>query len=207
MHLLVFVIPEAEKLGEFLAGLAKLGLRGGTVWESQGMRQVLEERAGSFSVRHLLSRKSYHHTVFSLIEETELLDKTLRAAKEGELPVGGVAFHVPVTQLVRLGMGTVTKPIAGVVMELDRPIAIRGWEIEPHAARWVGFRPGEITVLTETAHRVSDHLLLELDQELVVAGEVNHCEEINGGYRVVLGLSGIEPTQARQVEKLAGEDL
>lgn len=102
MQLLMCVINEAEKLNPAIEALAKLGIPGATVVESQGMGKILHDVPHFTGFRHLLEGiRPYNYVIFSVLEKEELVDKALEALQG----VGskGVAFSLPVSRFVHLG--------------------------------------------------------------------------------------------------------
>lgn len=139
MQLLICVLNETEKLTEFLAGLAELGVSGGTIIESQGMPTVLATKTPvSLAFRHLLSgEQPYNYTFMSVVEGGELLQLVLAAIRAGELPgtgpgSKGIAFHLPVTIMTSLGPQASSR--AGL---LQKPMLDALEQLPPSEVEWL----------------------------------------------------------------------
>ena len=109
MKLLICVLNKTEKLNELIESMSELGIRGATVLESQGMARIL----GSQNIpvfagfRHLLAGdRPFNYTIFSVIQDEELAQRTVDAIRQHLLPgtskqSHGIAFTVPVDSFVK----------------------------------------------------------------------------------------------------------
>jgi len=108
VQLLIAVINQEEKLDEILSGLVELGVTGATIVSSEGMGRVLSHDIPIFAGLEALASRSrpQNQTLFSVIREDEKVEGVLNLLREicGDLenPATGIAFTVPVTQVVGL---------------------------------------------------------------------------------------------------------
>jgi nitrogen regulatory protein P-II 1 len=102
MRLLVCIITEPRKVDEILQAFLEIGVTGATVVDSYGMGSLLVEDIPIFAgFRGLLSASGkYNKTIFSVIKETETVERAVAAIEEvcGDLqtPSTGIVFTVPV---------------------------------------------------------------------------------------------------------------
>ena len=212
MQLLICVINETEKLTEFLAGMAELGVSGGTVIESQGMPTVLATKTPvSLAFRHLLSgEQPYNYTFMSVVEGGEVLGLVLSAIRAGELPgtgpgTKGIAFHIPVTIMTSLGpqassrVGLLQKPMLDALEQLE-PV-----EVDMLAA--LAGRLGQAPAVCPEERRGPARLSCRFDLEL----QEGHAREAVS--LVEVGLDGLTLTAGkfrppgRSVTVLAPDEL
>lgn len=112
MHLLVAVINVPEKLDPILAGFVALGVRGATVFASEGMGRVLSHDIPIFAgLQTLIDRsRPENRTIFSVIP-TDLIDSVISLLQEicGNLedPATGIIFTLPLDRVV----GLATEPL------------------------------------------------------------------------------------------------
>lgn len=203
MQLLVFVIDAKTDLGQFLADLAKMGLKGGTVLESQDMKSVLKDSASSLGIRHLMARKEYNNTIFSVVTEPELIERAKAALKEGQIRGKGVAFHCPVVKTLGLAVSRLADEPSKEAPTLDLPVAVSSWEIDPHPARWVGYQGDEIRIWVKTDYHEGHQLLMDLAPDLTVAGVVHTCALIPSGFEIKVRLPRLTPAEETRVKELA----
>lgn len=110
MHLLFLILNETEYLDDILAEFLEIGIKGATILDSQGMGRALSNNSDIpifGSLRSVLnSSKPYNKTVFSVIENEELLNKAVNAINEivGDIckPGVGLMFTIPITNVCGL---------------------------------------------------------------------------------------------------------
>ena len=107
MKLLVCVLNETQRLNDLLKAMAKLGISGATVLESQGMEKFLAKEAPMVAgLRHLVTQgRTFNYTILSVVEDDEIADRTMKAIEEHLLPgtkpgTRGVAFTLDVDKFV-----------------------------------------------------------------------------------------------------------
>lgn len=106
VKLLVCVLNETKRLNDLLKAMAELGISGATVLESQGTEQFAKDAPVIAGLRHLVTQgRSFSYTVFSVVEDDGLADRTMKAIEDHILPgthpgTRGIAFTVPVDQFV-----------------------------------------------------------------------------------------------------------
>lgn len=91
-----------------MAAMAEFGITDATVIESQGMGRILSHQTPVFAgFRHLLAGdRPFNYTIFAVIEDELLVNRTLEAMKRHLLPgtrdgTHGIAFAVPVSGFIR----------------------------------------------------------------------------------------------------------
>lgn len=108
MQLLIAVINEEERLDEILSGMVELGITGATIIGSEGMGRVLSHDIPIFAGLEAIASRSrpQNQTIFSVIREDDKVEGVLNLIREivGDLenPATGIAFTVPVSQVVGL---------------------------------------------------------------------------------------------------------
>ncbi len=113
MQLLVAIINDPERLDEVLSGLLDLGVRGATVFASEGMGSRLAKDIPLFArLQTPVSRsRPQNRTIFTIVDD-EGVDAVLALLQRvcGDLsdPDTGIAFTVPVGRVVGLA-----PPLAG----------------------------------------------------------------------------------------------
>lgn len=106
MNVLFIVLNEVEHLEEILDAFVDIGVRGATILDSQGMGSAITN-SGSGSdpffgaIRTFLDNaRPYNKTIFTVIEDDEILDEAVKATKSilGNInkPGVGLMFTVPV---------------------------------------------------------------------------------------------------------------
>lgn len=106
MNALFIVINEVDYVDEILEEFLDIGVKGATILDSQGMGSAIAQGDtsniplfGSLK-RYLDSSRPYNKTIFTLIEDEELLEKAVRTVKEvvGDLDKLGVGimFTIPI---------------------------------------------------------------------------------------------------------------
>lgn len=106
MHALFLVLNKTECLEDILHGLMDIGVKGATILDSQGMgSKILSNDSSSSNLFGTLKtafdrEHPYNKTVFTVIEDEELLHKAMKTIKEisGGLsePGEGLMFTIPV---------------------------------------------------------------------------------------------------------------
>ncbi|MFW6334196.1 MAG: P-II family nitrogen regulator [Desulfosalsimonas sp.] len=109
MHLLAAVIRNEDLLDEVITAWLDMGITGATVVETTGALQLISQHIPIFAgLRSLTSGGSRHSkTVFTVIEDSELLDSAVNYLEELCRDKGGtgtgIYFVCPVTKFGRLG--------------------------------------------------------------------------------------------------------
>ena len=106
MNVLFIVLNKVEYLDDVLDAFVDIGVRGATIFDSQGMGSALtaNEKGNEpfFGVlRNLLDEsRPYNKTIFTVIKDDEILDKAVKAVKEivGDIykPGVGMMFTLPI---------------------------------------------------------------------------------------------------------------
>jgi len=108
MNVLFLVLNETEYLDEILDGFVEAGVKGATILDSQGMGSALANgsRNEPFfgALRSFLDNaKPYNKTIFTVIEDEEILENATKVVKEilgdMEKPGVGLMFTVPVGKI------------------------------------------------------------------------------------------------------------
>ncbi len=113
MHVLFIVLNEVDYLEEILTKFVDIGVGGATILESQGMgsaivnSEIRNVPLFGFLKSILDESHPYNKTIFTVIDNQELLEKTVHAVKEliGE-EVGsgaGFMFTIPIANIYCLG--------------------------------------------------------------------------------------------------------
>lgn len=106
VKLLVCVLNETKRLNDLLQAMAELGISAATVIESQGTDKFSREAPVIAGLRHLVTQgRSFNYTVFSVVEDDAVADRTMKAIEDHLLPgthpgSHGIAFTVPVDKFV-----------------------------------------------------------------------------------------------------------
>ncbi len=106
MNALFIVINEVDYVDEILEKFLEIGVGGATILDSQGMGSAMAEGDtsgiplfGSLQ-RYLDSSRPYNKTIFTIIEDEDLLETAVKSVKDivGDLnKLGvGVMFTVPI---------------------------------------------------------------------------------------------------------------
>ncbi|NLC04273.1 MAG: hypothetical protein GX787_08360 [Tissierellia bacterium] len=106
MNVLFIVLNEIEYLDEILDSFVEIGVRGATVLDSQGMGSVITNSGSGRepffgAIRSFLDNsRPYNKTIFTVIEDEELLLKAVHTVKGivGDItkPGVGMMFTLPV---------------------------------------------------------------------------------------------------------------
>jgi len=112
MHILFLVLNEIEYLDDILAAFVDAGVKGATILDSQGMASAIASNTNRQiplfgSLKSFLdSSRPYNKTVFTVVENEELLDKAVNAVNDvvGDIrkPGIGLMFTVPVGNIYGL---------------------------------------------------------------------------------------------------------
>lgn len=106
MNILFIVLNETDLLDDILDRFVDIGVRGATILDSQGMGSAMTNSGrGSdpffASIRSFLDdSRPYNKTIFTVINDEELLEKAVKTVKEvvGDInkPGVGMMFTMPV---------------------------------------------------------------------------------------------------------------
>lgn len=108
MNILFLVLNKTEYLDEILDAFVDIGVRGATILDSQGMGSALSNGGKDIpffgGLRTLLDNaRPYNKTVFTVIEDEEILDKAVKEVKKilGNMskPGVGLMFTLPVGEI------------------------------------------------------------------------------------------------------------
>jgi nitrogen regulatory protein PII len=112
MYALFIVLNKTDYLEDILSAFVRLGVEGATILDSQGMASAIIngqiENIPLFgSLKNIIEGSHpFNKTIFSVIENEELVDKVALAVKEvmGDSlkPGGGFMFSVPVNKVYNL---------------------------------------------------------------------------------------------------------
>lgn len=110
MNVLFVVLNEVEYLDEIMETFMEIGVKGATILDSQGMGRALSEVSTPMfgGLRNYFDKaRPYNKTIFTVIEEEELLNKAVESVKEvlGDIskPGVGLLFTLPVANVYGLG--------------------------------------------------------------------------------------------------------
>lgn len=112
MNALFIVLNNTSVLDDVIAKLVSLGVRGATILDSQGMAGAILQKEIQTPLFGALKTMfdgdySYNKTIFSVITDDELLNRSIEAVKEivSELrrPGAGFMFTIPVGNIYKLG--------------------------------------------------------------------------------------------------------
>ncbi|MBU5436393.1 hypothetical protein KQI42_00120 [Tissierella sp. MSJ-40] len=113
MYALFLVLNETEYLDDILTAFVEIGVKGATILDSQGMGSAILNNENSRDIifgglkSFLDSSKPYNKTIFTIIENEQLLNKAVRAVKDviGDIykPGAGLMFTVPVGKVYGIG--------------------------------------------------------------------------------------------------------
>lgn len=116
MHVLFLVLNETEYLDDILAAFVKVGVKGATILDSQGMASAIASNTNRQiplfgSLKSFLdSSRPYNKTVFTVIDSDELLDKAIDAVNSvvGDIckPGIGLMFTMPVGRICGIPKNT-----------------------------------------------------------------------------------------------------
>lgn len=112
MYVLFIVLNQVSELDELLERFVKIGVKGATVLDSQGMGGALmHSSTGNVplfgSLRLLMdSARPYNKTIFTVLESEEMVEKTVREVREtfqDLSPTGlGFMFSVPIGKIYEM---------------------------------------------------------------------------------------------------------
>lgn len=106
MNVLFIVLNKVEYLDDILDSFVEIGISGATIFDSQGMGSALNPDGRGNEpffgmLRHLLDEsRPYNKTIFTVIDNDELLDKAVKSVKniveDIHKPGVGMMFTLPV---------------------------------------------------------------------------------------------------------------
>ncbi len=108
MNILFLVLNEVEYLDEILDAFVDVGVKGATILDSQGMGSALTNGGKDLpflgALRNLLDdSRPYNKTIFTVIEDDEVLEDAVKAVKEilGDMkkPGVGLMFTLPIGKI------------------------------------------------------------------------------------------------------------
>lgn len=108
MNILFLVLNEVEYLDDILDAFVDVGVKGATILDSQGMGSALSDGGKNLpfigSLRNLLNEaRPYNKTIFTVIEDDEILEDAVKAVKEilGDMdkPGVGLMFTLPIGKI------------------------------------------------------------------------------------------------------------
>lgn len=112
MHVLFLVLNEIEYLDDILSAFVDVGVKGATILDSQGMASAIASNGNKQlplfgSLKSFLdSSRPYNKTVFTVIENEDLLEKAVEAVNNviGDIrkPGIGLMFTIPVGNIYGL---------------------------------------------------------------------------------------------------------
>lgn len=108
MKALFLILNKTEKLNDVLEAYVKVGIKGATVIDSQGMGSALSESNlpmfGGFLRTVLDNNRPFNKVVFSVVKDEEVLNDAIAAVEDilGDMskPGVGLMFVVPVDRVV-----------------------------------------------------------------------------------------------------------
>lgn len=113
MHALFLVLNETEYLEEVLTALIEVGVKGATIFDSQGMGSTLVHNDNKdipvfgFLKSFMEISHPYNKTIFTILETEELVDRAVRAINDviGDINIPGIGlmFTVPVGRVYGMG--------------------------------------------------------------------------------------------------------
>lgn len=109
MYVLFIVLNDVNQLDEILERFVKVGVKGATVLDSQGMGGAMVHGSNRNiplfgSLRTLMdSARPYNKTIFSVLDSEEMLEKTVGAVQDlfDDVPSKGLGFmfSVPIGKI------------------------------------------------------------------------------------------------------------
>ena len=115
MHALFLVINETKYLEDILEEFIKIGVRGATILDSQGMGRALAANSDQhipmfgYLKNFLDDAHPYNKTIFTVLESQQLVDVVVKAVNSvvGDInkPGIGFMFTVPVGSVYGIGEG------------------------------------------------------------------------------------------------------
>ncbi|HHT63337.1 MAG TPA: P-II family nitrogen regulator [Clostridia bacterium] len=114
MNMLVLILEDDDKVDEVLLTMSDLGIRGATLIDSAGMGAILRAQFPfTHEMRNLMqSKKIANKTILTVINNQELLRKTINALKSQlnlDQPGTGIMFVVPVTEVYGIAQQSETE--------------------------------------------------------------------------------------------------
>ena len=112
MHALFIVLNKTKYLDEVLAKFVEIGVKGATILDSQGMAGAMADadvQVPNFGFLHSFmdNAKPYSKTIFTVLKNEEMVEKTVTAVKEvlGEKARkgSGFMFSVPIGKMYLMG--------------------------------------------------------------------------------------------------------
>ncbi len=112
MQVLFIVLNKTKYLDDILAKFLEIGVKGATILDSQGMAGAIANQEGevlNFGFLHsfMENAKPYSKTIFTVLKNQEMVEKTVAAVKEvlGEkAKIGaGFMFSVPIGNMYLMG--------------------------------------------------------------------------------------------------------
>ena len=108
MKALVLILNKTEKLNDVLEAYVKVGIKGATVVDSQGMGSALSESNlpmfGGFLRTVLDNNRPFNKVIFSVVKDEEVLNDAIAAVENilGDMskPGVGLMFVMPVDRVV-----------------------------------------------------------------------------------------------------------
>ena len=108
MKALFLILNKTEKLNDVLEAFVKVGIKGATVVDSQGMGSALSESNlpmfGGFLRTVLDNNRPFNKVVFSVVKDEEVLNDAIAAVEDilGDMskPGVGLMFVMPVDRVV-----------------------------------------------------------------------------------------------------------
>lgn len=108
MKVLFLILNKTEKLNEILEGFMKVGLKGATVVDSQGMGSALAESNipmfGGLLRSVLDNNRPFNKVIFTVVQDEETLDNAIKSVEDilGDMskPGVGLMFVMPVDRVV-----------------------------------------------------------------------------------------------------------
>ena len=108
MKALFLILNKTEKLNDVLEAFVKVGIKGATVVDSQGMGSALSESNlsmfGGFLRTVLENNRPFNKVVFSVVKDEEVLNDAIAAVEDilGDMskPGVGLMFVMPVDRVV-----------------------------------------------------------------------------------------------------------
>ena len=105
MYVLFIVLNKTEYLDDILTEFVKIGIKGATILDSQGMASALVENRSQIPIIGTLrgivdNYHPYNKTIFTILESEEMVDEIIRLVNDvvGDMnsPGTGVMFTMPV---------------------------------------------------------------------------------------------------------------
>ncbi|KGF07403.1 nitrogen regulatory protein P-II family [Ezakiella coagulans] len=108
MKALFLILNKTEKLNDVLEAYVKVGIKGATVVDSQGMGSALSESNlpmfGGFLRTVLDNNRPFNKVIFSVVKDEEVLNDAIAAVEDilGDMskPGVGLMFVMPVDRVV-----------------------------------------------------------------------------------------------------------